>query len=106
MKRKPRRSAVQWAELVREFRESGESEAAFCARKDLTVRSLRRWRHERSRSQSSRRRGGFVRVVSEPVPMMNRGIVIEAGEGLRIECPPAMSVSAVAALVRELRDGR
>jgi hypothetical protein len=108
MKRKASRSAAEWAEIVREYRESGESEAEFCARKDVTASTLRKWRSApagRGRSKSRTATSGFVRVSTTPSTPSD-GVTIDVGGGVRIECPATMSVSAIAALVREVRDGR
>ena len=52
MKRSPRRSAAQWAELVAEFSGGTENERDFCTRRGLRLATLRKWRyHFRVRKQ-------------------------------------------------------
>ena len=105
--KKPSRSAAEWAEIVREYRQSGETEADFCARKDVTVSSLRKWRYRKPNGtpKATAVEPGFVRIQAEPITAAD-GLVIDAGDGIRIECPSGMSASGVAALVRALVDGR
>ncbi len=107
--KKASRSAAQWAEIVREYRESEETEVAFCERKDVTVSSLRKWRYTlagRSREKVDTAGSGFVRVSASVPAGSGDSVVIDMGEGIRIECPSTLSPSTIAALVRELRHGR
>jgi hypothetical protein len=107
MKRNARRTAAEWSSIVEEFRASGESEEAFCERRGLVVGTFRKWRWRRRtpESASRNRTGGFVQVVSRSI-RTERAVVVDVGDGIRIECSSAVSMLSVARLVRAIRDGR
>ena len=51
MNRSPRKSAEQWAKLVDEYTNGELSERDFCARHDIKLASLRKWRYQFKSSQ-------------------------------------------------------
>ena len=71
MKRSPRRSAAQWAELVAQFSRGTENERDFCTRHGLKLATLRKWRyrsgaeHKADADQSPAR---FVKVKHPRCP--------------------------------------
>lgn len=53
IKRKPRRSAEQWRELVAQYNLSDMSESQYCHAHDLTLVNLRKWRYKFKAEEAS-----------------------------------------------------
>ncbi len=109
MKRSPRRSAAQWAELVAEFSRSTENERDFCTRHGLKLATLRKWRyrceaeHKADADQSPAR---FVKVKLPDVRSPQGAAVLCIGTDIRLECPTSYDVASLAQLALAVHHGR
>lgn len=81
-----RRSAREWAALIREFERSGESAASFARKRGIRKETFTWWRWHLSRGSSGaglapkRERAARVQLVAvEPVPDRERPDVSEHG---------------------------
>lgn len=103
-KKRINRTDVEWAALFEDFNASGLSQSVFCGQRGVNYHSFRR-RYQRSPQFAGKRRKtakkGFAELAM-PVPMPESGLVMHIGEQVRIECPPGMSLEAIATLVRGL----
>lgn len=102
------RTDSEWAALIREFKASGLTQAAFCEQRDINVSSFR-WHYQRSGQFAGNRRRPPVAAFAEltpPSPAAAVGLVVRFGERVHIECPAQMDVVVVAKLVRGLTDER
>jgi transposase-like protein len=52
-KRRARRSRDEWQRLIDEQAESGQTQAAFCAERGISVTSLQNWKRRLARSEST-----------------------------------------------------
>jgi hypothetical protein len=103
-----KRSRQEWAALLTELKVSGEPLAAFCARRQIKVASLKWWRwHLRNEGRSARStvRAG-VRLLQVDVAGLaarpaSKVILSILGVKLRVEV--GTDVAYVGALVSELR---
>ncbi len=109
MKRSPRRSAAQWAELIAEFSGGTESERDFCTRRGLKLATLRKWRYHfqpRSQADADQSTSRFVKV-NLPDARGTHGIaVLCIGTDIRLECPASFDVSSLAQLALAVHHGR
>ena len=109
MKRSPRRSAAQWAELVAEFSSGTESERDFCSRHGLRSATLRKWRYrceaglQADADQSPAR---FVKVNLPDARVTHTAAVLCIGTDIRLECPASFDVSSLAQLALAVHHGR
>ena len=67
----PRRGAAAWADLVKDWQESGLSAEQFAAQNDMTVTTLENWarrlRKSRPHNSGSERRPAFAQVrIAQP----------------------------------------
>jgi hypothetical protein len=102
-----RRSRAQWASIVAEFRDSGESIAAFAAKRRLRVSSLKWWCWRVRDTNTTRPEGGDeVRLV--PVDVVGlaararQPVVVAIGD-VEVRVEVGTDAAYVGALVRELR---
>ena len=91
--RPERRTPEQWAELVRDFEASGESQRAFCAECGIGQSTLRYWRR-RLEQRSGQAPVAVpqgprlvpVKLIEEHAPLATgSGVTILTGVGARIE---------------------
>ena len=98
------RTDVEWAALFEDFTTSGLSQSVFCGQRGINYHSFRR-RYQRSPQFAGQRRKtpkqGFAELAM-PSPVSEGGLVMHLGERVRIECPPGMSLEAIATLARGL----
>lgn len=109
MKRSPRKSAAQWAELVAEFSQGTESERDFCTRRSIKLATLRKWRsryNPAKQTGTSQPSARFVKVNLPKTMSPRSGAVLCIGTDIRLECPASYDPSALAQLVLAVRDGR
>lgn len=62
-----RRSRDEWTKIIAEFERSGESHAAFCARRGLPLASFRSWLY---RLRWARRGGTVARSATKAVKLL------------------------------------
>lgn len=109
MKRSPRRSAAQWAELVAEFSRCKENERDFCTRHGLKLATLRKWRyHFQSGNQADADQSParFVKVKLPDARTAHTAAVLCIGTDIRLECPASFDVSSLAQLALAVHHGR
>ncbi len=109
MKRSPRRSAAQWAELVAEFSGGTENESDFCTRRGLRLATLRKWRyHFQSANQADagQSTARFVKVNLPDTRTAHTAAVLCIGTNIRLECPASFDVSSLAQLALAVHHGR
>lgn len=63
--RRPRRSALEWSELIERFRSSDESESSFCRRENVSRTSFSNWKRRIGRTSS--KQGSFVELAAPSV---------------------------------------
>jgi len=98
------RTDVEWAALFEDFNTSGLSQSVFCGQRGVNTHSFRR-RYQRSPQFAGKRRKTPKKAFAElaiPAPVPKGGLVMHLGERVRIECPPGMSLEAIATLARGL----
>jgi hypothetical protein len=91
--RPERRTPEQWAELVRDYEASGQSQRAFCAERGIGQSTLRYWKRrpeiasrEASAAVTHRVRLMPVDLIEEPASLAaGTGVTILTGGGVRIE---------------------
>ncbi len=108
-RRRAKKSAQQWSEIIEEFEFSGLSESEFCENLDLSPATFRKWRYRMSKpiSESSRSTSGsFAPVaINQSDSQCCAQAVIDLGAEVRIECD-SLSISAIAQLALAVRHGR
>lgn len=68
--RRPRHSRAEWTRLVAEQTASGLSAGAFCAERDLGLRTFVRWKHKLSRAARASSAAAFVELpLPAPTPL-------------------------------------
>ena len=98
------RTDGEWENLIKEFNTSGLTQVQFCEQHGISFHSFR-GRYRRSPQFAGKRRKPAQKAFSELTthqPLPNAGLVVWLGESVHIECPPGMSLEAVAALARGL----
>jgi hypothetical protein len=102
-----RRSREQWAEVLDELAESGESVGSFCRRRGLRPGTLSWWKWKLA--STSRRSGPEcalrllpIEVSSSAGSVVVHGIVIDVGDA-RMHVEVGTDVAYVSALVESLR---
>lgn len=98
------RTDIEWAALFEDFNASGVSQSVFCGQRGVNTHSFRR-RYQRSPQFAGQRRKTPKKAFTElaiPAPVPESGLVMHLGEQVRIECPPGMSLEAIATLARGL----
>lgn len=87
-RRRVRRNAEEWDEILRRFESSGlKSPAVFCAREGLTPSSFQRWRRRLRGAKGVLRKPGFVELVATPTqPDFSNGwsLEIELPQGIAL----------------------
>lgn len=109
MKRSPRKSAAQWAELVAKFSQGTESERDFCTRRGIKLATLRKWRSRYNpvkQTDTSQPSAQFVKVNLPKTVSPRSGAVLCIGADIRLECPASYDPSDLAQLVLAVRHGR
>jgi hypothetical protein len=112
-RRRARRTAAQWAEVVAAYRRSGQTQTAFARSRGVGEAALRNWLY-RDRSpapRSARGAGGFVpvRLIGEgrsggvgDVPGGRPVLVVRWPQGASVELHVDPAAPGVAELVRSL----
>ena len=108
--RRARKSAQQWAEIIKEFQSSGLSESEFCESLDLSPVTFRKWRYKtsnRTNESPSTTSGNFAPIaINQPDPQCcAKAVRIDLGAEVTIECD-FLSISAIAQLALAVRHGR
>ena len=111
MNRSPRKSAEQWAKLVDEYTNGELSERDFCARHDIKLASLRKWRYQFKSSQKHNNTtttpaSPFVKVNVTSAPPSADNAVLCIGADIRLECPAHYDVTSLAQLALAVHHGR
>jgi transposase-like protein len=106
-----RRSREEWATVVAELAESGESVESFCRRQGVGRSTLTWWKWRLGASAGRPVTGGAIRLLPVAVSSgesgatrASRGIAIEVGEA-RVHIEVGADVEYVGALVERLRRG-
>jgi hypothetical protein len=107
MRRRTRRSATEWSELVRTWADSGQSQTEFAQRHGLGLAAFRYWVAKRREASAGLEpmRGRFVAVVCpEPVlPPLAVGRPVVVGWGsLEVEMAELPPVAWLRQLVEEV----
>ena len=103
-KKRINRTNIEWEALFEEFNTSGLTQSVFCGQRDINCHSFRR-RYRRSPQFAGQRRKTPEKAFTElviPTLVAEGGLVIHLRGRLRIECPPGMSLEAIATLARGL----
>ncbi len=100
--------AEQWAEWVKAYEASGESQRAFCARSGIGQSTLRYWRRRLKEGAGEGRGNGGARWVAvklceDGAAGKASGLSVVAGKGLRIEVARGFDVATLERLVVSLR---
>jgi len=109
MKRSPRRSAAQWAELVSEYQTGSENEREFCEQRGIKLVTLRKWRYHFTPAKPSNTpqlQSAFVKANVSPSRASQAAAVLCIGQDLRLECPASYDVSELAQLALAVHHGR
>lgn len=95
---RPRRSKEEWFETIKQFRESGLSQQAFCERENLSVATLRYWLYRPIREEAR-----FVPVISQSASHSTSTRPSQAVVslcGIRIELPVEHASAFVLRLIQ------
>lgn len=108
--RRARKSAQQWAEIIKEFQSSELSEPEFCESLDLSPVTFRKWRYKtvnQTKESPSTKAGNFAPIaISQSDPQCcAKAVRIDLGAEVTIECD-FLSISAIAQLALAVRHGR
>jgi hypothetical protein len=82
-----RRTRAQWQALVAAYEASGESQRAFCAEHGVALSTLRHWK-DRQAGTAWKAAPAVARLVAIEMieePAAGSGVVVVAGNGVRIE---------------------
>lgn len=99
-----RRSRDEWTRLVKESRESGMSQAAFCREQGVSVGARQYWirklREEGAESSESRE----IRLlpVDAVMPPAEEGVEVLLPSGVQLRFPPGTGASYVASVIAAL----
>ena len=90
--RPERRTSELWAELVRNYEASGQSQRAFCAERGIGQSSLRYWKRRleqgsgiEDRLTSRNTRLVPVKLLEEAAGSLNSSLVVVSQRGIRVE---------------------
>ncbi len=109
MKRSPRKSAAQWAELVSEYQSGSQDEREFCEQRGIKLVTLRKWRYHYTPPKSShttQSQSSFVKANLSPSRAPRATAVLCIGQDIRLECPASYDVSELAQLALAVHHGR
>lgn len=111
MNRAPNKSRSQWLELVAEHDNGDESEGEFCARHEIKLNTLRKWRYHFTNEAKAKANGhsgsaSFVKVKVRPSVASQEAAVLCIGPDIRLECPASYDVSSLAQLALAVHHGR
>lgn len=90
-----------WGGVLRDWRRSGLSRAAFCRRRGIRYSSLSYWKQRldaASRPASGSGRGRFVEVAVQPMARMAGYEIVLCG-GRVVRVPPDFEIGSVARLI-------
>lgn len=98
-----------WRELVREHAESGLTQAAFCAARGVSRKSLQRWRSKLRKHDEAALLPAVVEVVVEPTPVPPKPLPVRdlellVGGDCSLFFAPGTAPDYVADLVVALRE--
>lgn len=108
MDRSPRKTAEQWAKLVSEYCAGTLSEREFCARHDVKLASLRKWRYHfaaKNPKTPASAPAAFVKVTGTTRPVQQSAVLC-IGQDIRLECPASYDVASLAQLALAVHHGR
>jgi len=101
--RKRRNSAQEKSLILAAYRQSGQTQQAFCQAQGICVATLATWLKRAREAGPVGRAGGLVEL---PVTVRSSGeIVIEVGAGLNVRAPVGVSVAWLCELIGALRCG-
>jgi len=111
--RAPHRPASEWQSIIAEFNAGADSEREFCAKRDIKLVTLRKWRYhfkvDLKRTADKKHSGsGFAKVQVRPrtdESPVHTGVTLRLGSDIRLECPSSFDASALARLALELHRG-
>ena len=104
--KRTKRTDAEWADLVKKFKASGQTQVAFCEEHGINVYSFRR-RYQRSEQFTGKRRLPPQPAFTELIPLSltpSVGLVVRIAEHISVECPPQMDIASIVKLVRGLTD--
>jgi transposase len=104
---KPRdaRKEQQWRRWIEDWRASGLSVRAFCARQGLALPSFYGWRRELQRRDAAQPVFVPVRVVGENVTAPGRSIEVVLGSGRTVRVGPGFDAATLQQVVAVLEEG-
>ena len=94
-------TAQQWAGLIKEQQDCGDSIDVFCARKRVGTSTFAKWRRrfqdewEVPSHKDAQEPRGFVEAVSPSSPMVS----LVLGNGVRLELPVALGSGKIAQII-------
>ena len=107
IQRAERRTPAQWADLVKEWEASGQSQRGFCAGRGIGQSTFRYWRRRlqgetSSDAEISGARLVPVRVCAQGPSPGDSGLRLVLGNGLRIEVAPGFDAATLQRVVATL----
>ncbi|MEE9333666.1 MAG: hypothetical protein V3U65_06205 [Granulosicoccaceae bacterium] len=111
MNRAANKSRSQWAELVAQYDNGEEREGDFCARHEIKLNTLRKWRYHFKNEAKAKAKGqsgsaSFVKVNVRPSAVSQEPAVLCIGPDIRLECPASYDVLSLAQLALAVHHGR
>lgn len=107
--RPERRTSEQWAERVRNYEASGQSQRAFCAERGIGQSSLRYWKRrleQGSGIEDTRTSGSTrlvpVKLVEEAAGLADSGLVVVSQRGIRVEIARQFDAATLARVLATL----
>jgi|SRR5579862_2649991 hypothetical protein len=100
------RKEQQWRRWLGEWRSSGLSVRAFCARHGLTEPTFYAWRRVLAQRPAARRAFVPVEVVADQPTALASPLEVVLGDGRRLRVAPGFDAATLRALLGVLEEGR
>ena len=101
MTRNQRRTAAQWAQIIAEFENCGQSKSQYCREHGIGVSTLDNWRRRLANAQTISPGPGFVQIHRHNDADQVQ-VRLQTGNGVTLLCPVSMGLDAIAELSKRI----
>lgn len=107
MKRKPSKKRSEWQQIILDYQQSGQSVESYCATKNVTPKSLNKWRSLfdlESKAEKFGPQKNFLRIKTQAPTSAPQSETIDChlANGIRIEWPASLNTANLLSLLRGL----
>jgi hypothetical protein len=99
------RKERQWQRLIGEWRVSGLSVRAFCARRGLATTTFCAWRRTLERRAAEKAAFVPVQVVTDTIPATASALELVLADGLAVRVAPGFDEATLRRLLAVLQEG-